>query len=79
MEALEAEVRELRRRVRSFNAELEQMNRSKPFSLRVYLEDEDRAAELEAELVGKLRELRERRAAFEQKIEALLHPAEDEL
>jgi hypothetical protein len=55
------------------------MKRSKPFSLRVYLEDEDRAAELEAELVGKLRELRERRAAFEQKIEALLHPAEDEL
>ena len=79
MEALEAEVRELRRRVRSFNAELEQMKRSKPFSLRVYLEDEDRAAELEAELVGKLRELRERRTAFEQKIEALLHPAEDEL
>ena len=79
MEALEAEVRALRSRVRSFQTELEQMKRTRPFSLRVYLEDEDRAAELEAELIGKLRELRQRRSAFEQKIEALLHPSEDEL
>lgn len=79
LEALEAEVRELRSRVRSFQTELEQMKRTRPFNLRIYLEDEDRAAELEAELVGKLRELRQRRAAFEQKIEALLHPSEDEL
>ena len=79
LEALQAEVRELRRSVRSFNAELEQMKRTKPLSLRVYLEDADQAAALEAELMQKLRDLRDRRVAFEQKIEALLHPSEEEL
>lgn len=79
LEAMRSEIRQLRKRIRAFSEELEALKQTNPYRLRVFLEDEARAAAHREELIQMLQSYREGKKACEERIRAMLHPeAEDE-
>lgn len=78
LEQLRAEAKRLRGSLRELNRQLEAVKGEYPFSARVYLEDEARGREKEAELTAQLRELRERTARYEEEAARLLSPEEED-
>lgn len=78
LEALRAEAKRLRAGIREFDRQLEAIKQEYPYSMRVYLENDEKGKEREAELSGKLRDLRERTARYEAAIETMLHPLNEE-
>lgn len=73
---LRAEVRQLRRRIKAFTEELEELKQTNPYRLRVFLEDEAKAAAHREELLRMLHGYRESSRVCAEEIEAMLHPAE---
>ena len=78
LDALRGEIKALRKRVRAYSEELEQLKQTNPYRLRVFLEDEQKAAAHRRDLMQKLRGYREAGEACEAKIRAMLNPEEDE-
>lgn len=78
LDALRAEVKRLRAGIREFDRQLEAIKKDYPFSMRVYLEDDEKGRARQAELSDQLRDLRERTARYEAAIDRMLHPEEEE-
>ncbi len=78
LEELRQEAGRLKRSLRALDRELESIKASYPYSARVYLEDEAQGRAREAELMGQLRELRERRAHYETAIARMLSSEEEQ-
>ena len=78
LDALRAEAKRLRASVRDFDRQLETIKKDYPFSMRVFLEDDEKGRAREAELTGQLRDLRERTARYETAIDRMLHPEDEE-
>ncbi len=78
LDALRAEVKRLRASIREFDRQLEAIKKEYPFSMRVYLEDDEKGRAREAELTAQLRDLRERTARYETAIDRMLHPEDEE-
>ena len=78
LEELRAEAKRLRAQIRSFDRQLETIKLEYPYSMRVYLEDNEKGREREAELSAQLRDLRQRTARYESAIENMLHPSDEE-
>lgn len=78
LEALRAEVKRLRASIREFDRQLESIKKDYPYSMRVFLEDDEKGRAREAELNGQLRDLRERTARYESAIDRMLHPEDEE-
>ena len=78
LEELRAEAKRLRAQIRSFDRQLEAIKQEYPYSMRVYLEDNEKGREREAELSAQLRDLRQRTARYESAIENMLHPSDEE-
>ncbi len=78
LEALRAEAKRLRVSIREFDRQLEAIKKDYPFSMRVYLEDDEQGRARQAELTGQLQDLRERTARYEAAIDRMLHPEDEE-
>lgn len=78
LEELRAEAKRLRSGIRTFDRQLEAIKAEYPYNARIYLEDDEKGREKEAELTAQLRDLRERTARYEAEIEKLLKPEDEE-
>lgn len=78
LEELREEAKRLRGSIRELDRELEEVKAAYPYSARVYLEDEQMGRAKEAELTGKLKELRERTVRYEAAITQMLAGAGEE-
>ena len=78
LEQLRAEKDKLRSEVRSFVDRIEQIKESYPYSMRVYLEDEEKGRQKQKELTERILELRRRAEAYASKASALVMGGEDD-
>ncbi len=78
LEELREEAKRLRGSIRELDRELEEVKAAYPYSARIYLEDEQMGRAKEAELTGKLKELRERTVRYEAAITQMLAGAGEE-
>ena len=78
LELLRAEAKRLRSSLRELNRQLEAIKAEYPFNARVYLEDDAKGREKEAQLEAQLRELRERTARYGAEAERMLAPEEED-
>lgn len=76
---LRAELSRLRGQIRSLDGQLEAIKSEYPMNMQVYLEDEARGKQHEAELLDNLREIRERTVRYEAEISAMLAPEDSEV
>ncbi|MBO4211259.1 MAG: J domain-containing protein [Oscillospiraceae bacterium] len=76
---LRAELSRLRGQIRSLDGQLEAIKSEYPMNMQVYLEDEARGKQHEAELLDKLREIRERTVRYEAEVSAMLAPEDSEV
>ncbi len=76
---LRAELSRLRGQIRSLDRQLEAIKSEYPMNMQVYLEDEARGKQHEAELLDNLREIRERTVRYEAEISAMLAPEDSEV
>ena len=78
LDQLRAEARRLRSSLRELNRQLEAIKAEYPFNARVYLEDDAKGREKEAQLQAQLQELRSRTARYGAEAERMLAPEEEE-
>lgn len=78
LEELRTESARLRTEIRACDRQLEEIKAQYPFSSRAYLEDEAKGKAHEAELLEKLKELRERTAQYEAAATSLLDREKEE-
>lgn len=78
LEALQLEVRRLRKSIRGLISELDERKKAYPFNLRAFLEDPKQADSRRAALEEKLRGLQARKQAYEERIREMLNPEETE-
>lgn len=76
---LRAELSRLRGQIRSLDGQLEAIKSEYPMNMQVYLEDEARGKQHEAELLDNLREIRERTVRYEAEVSAMLAPEDSEV
>ena len=77
LEEMRAEAKRLRRSLREMDRQLEAIKAEYPYSMRPYLEDNEKGRAREAELSAQLRELHERKQRYEAEIEKMLAPEEE--
>lgn len=78
LDELREEASRLRKQIRSYDKQLEAIKAEYPFNSRIYLEDEAQGAAHEAELLAKLKELRERTEQYEAAASAMLERENEE-
>lgn len=79
LDELRAELSRLKGQIRKLDSQLEAIKAEYPMNMRVYLEDEAKGKQHEAELLDKLRQLRDQTARYEAEIAAMLTPEDSEV